>query len=664
MNFKKGLVILTLLTVVSFLPALTAEFVSWDDDSHVLSNAMVKQFDVKNLFFTKDSANHTYHPLTAFTWSLEYKLFGKSPMVFHLTNLILHIGVVLTVYVLAGRFGLGIWGAFVAALIFSIHPTRVENVAWVTARKDLLYGFFYLLAIGAYLSYLERSGRVKAVVSGPHQEKDKKTEAGFYLLALGCGFLSILSKPQALSLPWILLLVDWMRGRRFSASMLLDKIPFFLIIEPIAWITYSQNSREMTLNFPNGFLVWFWSAAFYIVKFIFPGNLSPVYGMPEPVAFSNPIYISVLVTLGVTVFILWRWASNRWLLFALSYYFLSLFFIWRFDWRDTSVVADRFIYIPAFAACLAVGYGFEYLMKKPKNVPKWTMAALAVVALTFSIQTFSYCFVWRNGFALWNRVVEASPELPFGYNNRGSYFMQHDEYEKAMKDFQKAIEVAGQSRIVKDGKSYLPFKAATHQAASQDNIGQLYAKQKNYEEALKHFNLAIYYDVENAEYFNNRAITLVKLNRMNEAISDYNAALSIKPEFYEAHLNRGIYFYKVGKKKEALDDFNQAIVLDSGHSEAYMQAGRIDFENNDLDKALEKFKKVEELEPDNAQALFNIGLIYTKMKNKELAQKYFSQAQVKWIKDPEKYELPGLNPKDAKIWANRTKSMDEMKDLK
>lgn len=669
MNFKKALFVLIFVTVISFLPAISADFVNWDDDSHILGNVLVKEFkpsEFHKVFLKADTANKTYIPLTTLTWAIEYNLFGKSPMVFHLTNLALHVAVVLVVLVLAGRLGLGPWGAFAAALIFALHPTRVENVAWVTARKDLLYGLFYLLSICAYLSYLQRGfARTtirKAHSAGGTQDLESSHATGSkptdwlapYLLALVLGFLSILAKPQALSLPWILLLVDWMKGRRFTLSMLLDKVPFFLVIEPIAWITYAQNSREIVLSFPNGFIVWFWSAAFYIQKFLWPGELSPIYAMPEPVAFTNPVYLSVLVTVAITAFVLWRWASNRWLWFAFAFYFLSSFFMWRFDWRDISVVADRYMYIPALAACLGLGRGFEYLLTKERNIRRLSVAALCVTVTAYAVMTFSYCFAWRDGFALWDRVVEASPELAFGYNNRGGLYVKKGDYPAAMRDFNKAMEVASRNRVVKDGKNLLPIKAATQYASAHDNIGQLFTKQKQYEEALKHFNLAIYYAVdEQPDYYNNRAATLVKLKHMDEALADYNVALSLKPDFYAARLNRGLYYYKINRKDAALEDFQKAITIDGTMPEAFMQAGRIYFENNRLTDALSMFKQVLKLEPDNAQALYNIGSIYLNLKDKNQAQTYFSQAQVKWIKDPEKYPLPGVDPADAKIWKER-----------
>lgn len=651
MSVKKALIILLLITVASFLPAISADFVNWDDDAHVLKNTLVQKFtplDVPKIFLKANSANNTYIPLTTLSWGIEYWLFGKNPLVFHLSNLALHLGVVYVVFILAGRFGLGLWGAFATALLFAVHPSRVENVAWVTARKDLLYGLFYLLSIMAYLRYLERPYTGQKSLN-PFD----RAQNNAYLIALGCGLLSILAKPMALSLPWVLLLVDWMRRRKFSATMLIDKIPFVLVILPIAWITYAQNSRETVLDFSTGFLVWFWSAAFYIHKFLWPGVMSPVYALPEPVEIANPAYWSALVILAVAAFFLWRKASNRWIVFAFAFYFLTSFFLWRFDWRDISVVADRFLYVPGFAACLAIGYGFEYCLSKAQGVRRMAFAALVAVTLACAVSTFSYSFAWRDGFSLWNSVAEYAPDLAFAYNNRGALYMAREEKTMAMKDFTKAIEIASRRRVIKDGKALLPAKSATQYASAHSNIGLLYAQDKNYEEALKHFQLAVYYELEKADYFNNRGVTLAKLGRRQEALADYNAALAVDPDFYEARINRGLFYYKSGNKDDALADFLKAVKIDNSLPEAYVQAGRIYFERDDLENAMKMFEGAAEAEPDHAQALYNIGMLYAKMGDKEKSQSFFSQAQVKWLKDPEKYPLPGMKAEDAKLWVER-----------
>jgi tetratricopeptide (TPR) repeat protein len=647
LDTKKAIIILFLITAASFLPAISADFVNWDDDAHILQNPLVIQFtprDIPKVFLEPNSANKTYIPLTTLSWATEYYLFGKSPLVFHLSNLVLHLAVVAVVFFLAFRFGVGPWGAFATALVFAIHPSRVENVAWVTARKDLLYGLFYLLAIGAYLTYLERLAKKPAA---------KQELLPPYLAALAFGLLSILSKAMALSLPWVLLLVDWIKGRRFKPAMLVDKIPFFLVIEPIAWITYAQNTREILLNFPSGFLVWFWSAAFYIHKFLWPGAMSPVYALPEPITLANPPYWMAFVVLAVTAAALWKWSNNRWLVFALSFYFLSSFFLWRFDSRDISVVADRFLYVPSFAACLGIGFVVEHYLKKKGTLRRVAIGTFAAVALAFATMTFMYSFAWRDGFALWSATAENSPDLAFAYNNRGALYVQKKQPEKAMADFTHAIELASKQRVVKDGKTLLPRKAAVQYASAHDHMGKLFAANKDYETALKHFNLAIYYDLEKADYFNNRAATLVKLGKMEEALSDYNSALSLDEKSYEATVNRGMFYYKRGDKKKALEDFETAIALKPALPEGYIQAGRIYFEEHRLADAKKVFESALKIEPENAQVLYNLGAIYSNMGEKQKAKNFFTQAQLKWLNDPEKYPLPGLDAKDAKFWAER-----------
>lgn len=645
MDLRKSIILLILVTIVAFLPVLSAEFVNWDDDAHILQNKLVQNFtpaEIPKIFLTANSANNTYIPLTTLSWGLQYSLFGKNPLVFHLTDLLLHIAVVLVVFALAQRFGLGPWGALGAALVFALHPSRVENVAWATARKDLLYGLFYFLAIGQYLIYLERlkAGRGRSWLWP-------------YAAALACGLLSILSKPMALSLPWVLLLVDWMRKRTFSWSMLLDKVPFFLLIEPVAWITYAQNTRAVSFHFPDGFLVWFWSAAFYIQKFIWPGNLSPVYGLPEPISLANPVYWISLAILALAGVALWRWAANRWLVFALSFYVLGSFFLWRFDGRDISVVADRFLYVPSLAACLALGAVVDYFMNKTGRIRQIAVVAFGFVILACAASTFVYAFAWQNGFALWSSVTENSPALAFAYNNRGALFVRDGDNEKGLAEFHKAIEVASRSRVFKDGQALLPAKAAAQYASAHYNMGLLRAKEKDYEAALKHFNTAIYYELDKPEYYNNRGVTLAKMNQKAGALSDYNAALALDSDLYEARINRGLFYYKNGQKKEALVDFEYAVKIDPSASEGFMQAGRIYFEEERFADAQKMFEGALKAEPDHAQASYNLGNVFARLGDKSRAQVAFSQAQMQWLKDPEKYTLPGLDPKDAAVWAKR-----------
>ncbi len=640
---KKYLLILAFITAIAFSRVVASDLLNWDDPAHITNNKFVTEFtwsDPLHMFFEKDTANHTYIPLTVFNFAILYKLFAKNAMVFHLSSLLTHILVVWMVFLVAMRFGLTSMGAMAAALLFALHPARVENVAWATAQKDLMYSLFYLISIYFYLGYLEGKNKVQ-----------------FFVLALVAGFLSILAKPMALSLPWILWVVDWMRGRKISIASIVDKIPFFLVIEPIAWITYSQNSREINFDFMTGIMTWLWSASFYIKRFFWPFNLSPIYSMPEPVAITNAAYIVSWLILVATGVGLWFYRKNRWVIFAFIYFVLSIFFVWRLDARDISFVADRFLYLPALAACLAVGrlWEFQYAKLNASKRKLFMNASFAAVVILAGL-CFYNLGMWKNGLTLWNNVINRSPEIAFGYNNRGMIYLGEGKNDEALADFEKALEVAKKGRIYQDdGKILISAGRAQHYAKAYYNMGILQAKQKKYEEALKYFNLAIYYDMGQAEYFNNRGATLIKLGHQNEAMGDYNAALVIDKENYEARLNRGLLNYKMSNKEEALKEFEMLTKSFSKQAEPFLQAGRIYYEKGDIDTALGLFLSASKAEPENAQAWYNLGVLYAKKGDKDKARDSFSQAQLKWIADPEKYPLPGLKPEDAKVWEQRLK---------
>lgn len=636
----KNFLIIAFITALAFSRVIAADLLNWDDPAHITNNKYVTEFtwqDPLHMFFEKNTANNTYIPLTVFNFAIEYKLFGQNAMVFHLSSLVMHILVVWMVYLVALRFGLTAAGAMAAALLFALHPSRVENIAWATARKDLLYSLFYLLSLWFYLKYIDATSKAK-----------------FYVAAILCGFLSILAKPMALSLPWILFVVDWFRGRKISVASVVDKLPFFLVIEPIAWITYAQNSREINFDFVTGIMTWLWSASFYIKRFFWPFDLSPIYSMPEPVTPTNPAYIISWVILVAAGFGLWFYRKNRWVIFSFSFFVLSIFFIWRLDARDISFVADRFLYLPALAACIAVGRLWEFYYSVFNDKKRKVLLAGSVTAVVF---LGALCFynlgMWKDGLTLWNAVIKRSPQIAFGYNNRGMIYLGEGKNDEALADFKKALEVAQQGRIYQDGKTLISAGRAAHYAKAYYNMGILEAKAKNYEEALKYFNLAVYYDLGQAEYFNNRGATLIKLGHQNEALGDYNAALVIDPENYEARLNRGLLYYKMSNKDEALKEFQKLMVNFSKQAEPFLQAGRIYFEREDFDTALNMFLAGSKADPENAQAWYNLGVLYSKKGDKDKARDSFSQAQLKWIADPEKYPLPGLKPEDAKVWEQR-----------
>ena len=214
-------VLLIILVLLAFSPCLGFKFLHWDDYAHYISNPCVYSlswYNICNLF--QQTINDTYIPLTTLSFNLEYHLFGRSPFAAHLINILLHLAVVLVIFDFAQRLKFSAWESFMASVIFAFHPIHVESVAWVTERKDVLGVLFYVLCLRQYWLYLQ---------------SDSKKDYGLSILF---GALSILTKAMAVSLPWILFLLDWFYQRRSSKRRWLDKLPFAILIFPIAFCCF------------------------------------------------------------------------------------------------------------------------------------------------------------------------------------------------------------------------------------------------------------------------------------------------------------------------------------------------------------------------------------------------------------------------------------------
>ena len=206
--------------------------------------------------------------------------------------------------------GLSERAALVAALVFAVHPMRVESVAWVTERKDVLFGAFYVGALLFYWDYL------------------KSFRGSYYAAAFLCASASILAKPMALSLPLVLFLFDRMAQRRWTLWALADKLPFMFALWPVAAITGILNMRTTvgTSRLLEAILIGVYSATFYVSKFFWPDGLAIIYPVSRPVGLGIPEYFWALLFLVGIVLLIWAFRRNRWIVFSFSFYFLSMFF--------------------------------------------------------------------------------------------------------------------------------------------------------------------------------------------------------------------------------------------------------------------------------------------------------------------------------------------------
>ncbi len=568
--FSAGCAVVLLLTIASFCPVLSAKFINWDDDLQVTDNPLVRSLsggNIRKMF--SGTLEGTYIPLTLLTHAIEYRSFGFEPFVYHLTNLVLHLGVVLLVWVFARQCGLGVAAAGLGTLVFALHPLHVESVAWVTERKDVLYAFFYMLALILYGVYVRSGNR------------------GAFAGSVLCGFLSVLSKSMAVSLPFVLLVCDWFWRRPITRRVFLEKIPFGLALAPVAWITFSLHTGLFRAEAPlSALLAWVWTFMFYVSKFVFPWELVPMYVLPQPVAFSNPAYPLSLAAFGMLVSALLVFRRSRWFLFSVFFYTASIFFLLRVDLdpaAGVNLVADRFMYLPALGFCLLLGRGVELVLE---DFQKQRKAAVTVVLLigtllvaALAVQTNLQCRIWSDSLTFWNYTIAHTPQRARPIDNAFC------------------------------GRAFVHGKAG------------------RYDLALADLNTAIAINPDRAKYYNNRGIIYDIRHEYNIALLDFSRALLLEPDFAEVYFNRARVYSKFGRPKEALRDLALAIALKPEWVEAYERRAIMNYGIRNYGQALADFDRAIALNPERAAAYFNRGVTRQALGVPELALADFLKAQ-------------------------------------
>jgi len=573
----KWVALVLFLSFLVLYPTIFNDFLNWDDTKHLFGNHTVRQLSVRNIAeMFLSTVNTTYIPVTIFSYALEYKLAQYNPVIYHLDNLVLHLIVVLLVYQLSIKMSLSQRAAGIACVIFAIHPMHVESYAWVTARKDVLYSIFYLLAMLSYVQYLNTSARK------------------YFIVTVIMGFLSMLSKPMALTLPLILLLIDWFQGRYDIRKALVEKIPFFVYIIPLVLITYSLNTHMFTIETSlwQSFLIFVWTLTFYLIKFFVPLEYIPIYPMPEPISIFNISYTISMAVFVLTAILLFVYRKNKWWIFGFVFYLSSIFCLLRYGKINEIMVADRYMYLPSLGFCLFLGVAIDQLLVKCSTVKRNILSIILIcLCASLAYQSRMLIHVWHDNLTFWNYIILKSPNEAIAYTNRCSEYAQQKQYEQALADCQKAIELA-------------PDKVE-----GMINRGIIYLNTKRYQEALADFNEAVLREpeFENARY--NRGNLYYYTKKYDLALKDYAQALRLNPNYSAAYLNRGIIYLNQKKYKQAYSDLNNAIRLDPNEPKAYYSRGVIYLNHKKMNEALKDFNQAIKLDPQFAKAYQNRGVL-------------------------------------------------------
>lgn len=609
-------------TFLAYQSVLRAAFTSWDDPAYLLNNPAVRWLDwmhLKTIFST--TIERTYVPLTILSFAAEYHFFGFDPFVYHLDNLLLHLSVAALIFLLARRMGLQLFGAAFAALLFALHPMHVESVAWVSQRKDLLYSFFYLLALRSYWRYI------------------REYHWFSYVLSILCAFLSMLASPMALSLPLVLLASDWFYGRRFSGRVFLEKIPHVAIVVPIAWVTYSQTPM------PDGPLwealhIWLWTVTFYIQKFFMPLELIPVYELPRPISLFQPAYAQSLIVFFLTALTLIRFRWNKWVVFAALYFFLSIFFLLR-----SGEVADRWMYLPSLGICLALGWVFEQVFheceRKGSGMRKAFHFSMILFFLTLGARTLMQTKIWHNSITLSSYVIHKWPGSAESYLKRGVAYLDIRQWDKAMEDFNKALALDPQMKKVHQHRAFVYFQNEEYDRALADlNVeaqrsprdaeiyssrGNVYQRMGELDKAMADYAQALQLDPDDAQIDMNIGNIHGMRGELEQALKFYDTALQKDPGYFFAHHNKGITYDQLGQEDKAVEALTKAIKAAPRFPDSYFARGNIYLRRKEYGPALADYNDAIRLQPFSPETVYNRGIVYKHLGKFEQAHEDFTR---------------------------------------
>ena len=533
-----------LLTFILYLPSLKNDFVpNWDDGGYVLEYEPIQSIDPENIkeIFTSFYKGN-YHPLTTTMYAAVYAIDGDNAFLFHLLNLILHCANVWLVFLLIRGIFKKQALAFWVALIFGIHPMHVESVAWISELKDVLYTFVYLLSLLAYLSFQ----------SSRHTQK--------LLLSLIFFLLSLLSKSAAVTLPLVILILDYARNSRINLRYIVERIPYFLlagIFGIVAILSQGKQGAIQDLTPLYGIIdrVFIVSYAFmtYVVKFFAPLNLMAMYPYPGKTDgfFPWEVYAALAGLVATLSFILFagkRRSIPEWgMLFFIATSILTLQIIPV----GGAVVAERYTYVPYIGLSLVPLWFLGVRDNSLFIIEKWQSWLLLAFSIFLAFNTQQRIRVWENGLVLFSDVIEKNPNLPFAYNNRGyAYQKYYNDMDKALADYSTAIRI--------DSTYY----------RSLSNRGVVYFNLGDPENAIRDFSRSLRYHPQNEDALLGRANSLSSLGRYADAIPDYNQYLTLQPGNAQAWLWLGVARYNTGAHQEALKNVRQSRKIEPQSDEA------------------------------------------------------------------------------------------------
>lgn len=590
---KQTLALLFVLAVVVFAvfsPALKNSLVFWDDDAYILNNRDIRSLSFENIgrIFSSFYVSN-YHPLTLLSWALDHAIWGLDPFGYHLTNILLHIGNAFLVFWLIRLICKRSSVAFLTALLFAVHPLRVESVAWATERKDVLYSVFYLSALISYVFYLTRDYAVR-----------------YWRLALGFFLLSLLSKTMALTLPVMFLVFDYLYHRKPDKKWFMEKWPFFglsvLFALILTFSCYSSQNKPFLFfqsdTFPLGPLN---TVLFYLIKFFRPVYLSAYYPAYMLKAAGQVVwgYLLLGILLSAVVLTVRR---TRLAAFGFLFFIVCLLPLLQILVLGDTKVADRFTYLASVGIFFIMSEAVFLLWQKMGKIHALLLrrilrvalaAAVASAYLVLSVLTFQRIGVWKNSETLWGDVLARHPDVFLAYNNQGVAFLTQQRIPEARKNAQRLIQKVGGMNA-----SMLALQGSFFMEEGQYDQAVQWLEKARQESGCFAYNI-------------NLSIAYSYLGQTDKAQKLLEETIRELPNSRAAaYYNLGLIQEHQGNKQKARDYYLKSLKEDAGFPLALRGMGEQAYQEKNLDEAIGYYQKALRQDPENADIANDLASLW------------------------------------------------------
>jgi tetratricopeptide (TPR) repeat protein len=658
-------VLLVVVTIAVFWPATRCSFINFDDDLYVYQNAHLQSGlsweGVKWAFRNTEQAEY-WAPLMWLSHIVGWQLFGLHPWGHHLINVLLHAANTALVFLVFRRMTGATWRSAALAALFGLHPLRVESVAWVTERKDVLSGFFGLLALMAYARYAEGrrrqpGGRGSSSGVACRWSLSHLPASIFYLLCLFLFALGLMSKPMLVTWPFVLLLLDyWPLGRlepvppnsRLSTVLRLvgEKIPFFVLAALSSVVTLvvqrqggtmaGAESLSLGARVGNGLI----SYCRYLGKLFWPTDLAVYYPHPGQWPLEEVLLASGLL-LGISALL---FLGRR------RYPFLLMGWLWFVGTLVPNIglvqaggvaMAVRFTYIPAIGVLTLVLWGaYEVAGRRRYGAVALSVAGGAAIVLCAALtqQQIGY---WRDSETLFRRALAVTRDNWLAHNNLGNALESKGETGEAIAQYQEAVRLRpsyakahNNLGVALDRQGQTDEAIRQYQEAvrlkpdyikARINLGAAFGQKGRTDEAIGQYQEVVRLRPDYADAHYSLGVALGRRGRTDEAIRQYQEVVRLRPGNVAAHINLGVALASKGQTDDAIRQYQEALRLQQDCTEAHYNLGTVLGQKGETDEAIRQFQEALRLKPDYPQARYNLGTVLSRKGETDEATRQYQE---------------------------------------